>query len=445
MTITRIAGGTVFAGPRLEPRRADITIAGGEITDITAPGPPAGPGTLDARGCFVLPGFVDCHDHLRNLMPGLAIGEGLALDAMLAVMWESQRLMGPVEYRLGALLGGVQRLRAGITTVVDHCYTYHAEGLDRATLEGLGESGIRHAYARGVMTRPYEPVVEDWEVAARRMRGIVADGLIDPDRLFVAPVSLRQASPDDYRRCVDLAAELGAGLYTHVAETAAEIGDWEAQLGTTPIHALDGLGFLGERTVLVHCVKLTDSEIEVLAERGAHVVHCPTNHMKLAKGFTRVPDLLSAGVNVALGVDMMADMLVEIRSEVGLHAVHRGDPRAVSKVQALQMATVNGGRALGWGGRVGVIAPGMAADLLVLDGRAIEHGPVLDPHYAVVYTAHSGMVRDVLVGGEAVVRDHRCTTVDEDALLAEVEDVVARYLERLGHEPPWWRRKGDPS
>lgn len=441
MTVDFVLGGTVFAGDDLVPTLADLRLSDGAIAEVAAPGtlePGPDAAVLDARGTFVLPGFVDCHDHLRNLTPGLAAGEGLALDDFLRVLWELGRQMGPEEYRLGALLGSVQRLRAGITTVVDHAYTFHTDDLEDALLAGLRESGIRSVYARGVMTRPYEPVSETWELAESRIRALVDDGRVARDDLAVAPVSIRQASPEDYRRCVELAADLDVRLYTHVSETAAEVDVWRAETGTTPIHALDGLGFLNERTVLVHCVQLEPSEIEVLAARGTSVIHCPTNHLKLAKGFTPVPDLLAAGVTVALGVDMMADMLVEIRTEMGMHAAYRRDPGAVHRVDALRMATANGARALGWSD-VGTIAGGMRADLVVIDGRNLDHGPVIDPVHNLIYTANSGMVRHVLVDGRAVVRDGRVTTLDEAALHEEAEKVVGAYLERIGAaQPLWW-------
>lgn len=445
MSIEYVLGGTVFVGDDLSPRRADLRISDGAIAEVAAPGElpvPEDGGVLDAADSFVLPGFVDCHDHLWNLTPGLSVGEGLALDDFLRVLWDLGREMGPEEYRLGAVLGTVQRLRAGITTVIDHAYTFHEPGIDAAVLEGLGTAGIRAVYARGIMTRPYEPVSETWEQAEQRMRRVLDDGLVDRDRFFVAPVSIRQSSPEDYRRAVALADDLDVGLYTHVAETPSEIDSWRDEYGTTPIHALDELGFLGPRSMLVHCVQLEPDEIDVLASRGTHVVHCPTNHMKLAKGFTPVPDLLEAGVNVALGVDMMADMLVEIRSELGMHAAHRQDPGAVSRVDALRMATRNGARALGWDD-VGTIAEGNRADLVVIDGRNLDHGPVIDPAHHVVYTANTGMITDVVVGGERVVADGRCTTVDEAALHAEMEQIVSAYLDRIDvDEGLWWPGDG---
>ncbi|HEY7067790.1 MAG TPA: amidohydrolase family protein [Chloroflexota bacterium] len=448
--VAAIRNVTALIGEDFAPRVVDLTLRDGRIAALApaeqgegadtaaAHGAAADGVALDGRALLAVPGFVDVHDHFRFLTPGLPIGEGLKLDEFLRVMWQTGQAMGPAEYRLGARLTALQRLKLGMTTVVDHCYTFHAPGLDEASLAGYAECGVRWLYARGIMTRPYEPVCETWDAAAATMRALVEGGRVPPDRFFVAPVSIRQTRPDEYRRARDLADALGCGLYTHVSETAAEQEVWQRECGATPIRALDQLGFLTPRTVLVHCVILDDGEIALLRERGCHVVHCPTNHMKLAKGFTRVPDLLRAGVNVAIGLDGSSDMLVEMRSELGMHAAHRLDPTAVSKLDALRMATINGARALGLGTTTGLIAPGRAADLVLTDLRSVLQAPVVDPVYTLLYATHAGMIRHVLVEGRLVVRDGRSTLVDEDALLEEAEAIVAAYLRRIGFEPgPW--------
>ncbi len=440
--VARIANVSAFVGDGFEPRRVDIDIRDGIIVGISEPGA-ADPGgtSIDGSRLLAFPGMVDTHDHLRNLTPGLTLAEGMTLDQWLRVWWAQGAEMGPDEYRVGALLGCVQRLKTGITTVVDHCYTFHAPGLDEASIEGYEASGVRWIYARRIMTRPYEPVCETWEAAASKIRALVEEGVVPPDRLFVAPVSIRQARPDEFRRARILADDLGAGVYTHVAETAGELDLWRQETGGTPIRALDDLGFLAERSVLVHCVLLDDGEIDLLARRGVHVVHCPTNHLKLAKGFTRVPDLLAAGVNVAMGVDMMADMLVEMRTEIGMQAAHRLDPAAVSQLDAFRMATRNGGRAVGWGGRIGLLEVGHLADITLLDARSLLQAPLVDPAHALLYATDPGMVRHVLVGGRWVVRDGRSTVVDESALLEEAEDVARSFLRRIGSPAgPWFGR-----
>ena len=436
---------TALVGRDMEPRRCDIHIVDGLITQITPPGaaPPgdtspgphdqacAAPLTIDGSGLLAMPGLVDTHDHLRVLAPGLPVAEGLPLDEFIRVQWATQALMGAHEYEVCALLGSLQRLRCGITTVIDHAYTFHAPGLDEACIAGYEGSGIRWAYARGIMTRPYEPVCESFEQAADAIRALLDRTPVTPERLFVAPVSIRQATYPEFVRSAALAEELGAGTYTHVSETLAERAVWRNEAGAGPIEALDNAGFLSSRTVLAHCVILDDAEVDLLAARGTHVAHCPSNNMKLAKGVTRVPDLLGAGVNVCLGVDMMSDMHAEMRAELHMQSLHSGDPAILAPRDVLQMATWRGAAAANAAG-AGELAAGRVADVALMPARSLFQAPLLDPLHAVVHNTQAPMVRHVLVDGRLVVRDGASTVVDEPALIVEAEAVCTAWLQRLG-------------
>ena len=458
---------TALVGRRLEPLRCHLYIGDATITGIVpvspgdplapalsrpavdppAPAPPPGtaaPLTIDGTGMIAMPGMVDTHDHLRVLAPGLSIAEGLALDDFIRVQWATQAHMGAHDYRICALLGTLQRLKCGITTVIDHAYTFHAPGLDEACIAGYQASGIRWAYARGIMTRPYEPVCETFEHAADAIRAVLDTTAVTPQQLFVAPVSIRQATVEDFARAAALAAELGAGTYTHASETTAERAVWQAEAGAGPIEALDRAGFLSERTVLAHCVLLDDAEIALLAERGTHVAHCPSNNMKLAKGVTRVPELLAAGVNVCLGVDMMSDMHAEMRAELHMQSLHTGDPAVLSPRDVLQMATWRGAAAAApppaathseGPAAPGELAPGRAADITLMPARSLLQAPLVDPAHAVVHHTQAPMVRHVLVDGRLVVCDGASTLVDEAELLAEAEAACTAWLGRLGAAP----------
>ncbi|MXW98510.1 MAG: amidohydrolase family protein, partial [Acidimicrobiaceae bacterium] len=463
-TVNAITNVTALVGRDLEPLRCHIYIRDGLIagivpdnadtTPLAAAPPPARdllerdkPITIDGKHMIAVPGMADVHDHLQVLGPGLPVAEGLPLDEFLRVQWATQARMGPPEYELAVLLGTLQRLKCGVTTVVDHAYTFHEPDLDEACVHAYDLSGIRWAYARGIMTRPYAPVCETFEQAAANIRALLANTTATPERLFVAPVSIRQATLQEYERSAALAEELGAGTYTHASETQAERETWLQEAQTTPIKALDRAGFLTERTVLAHCVVLDDDEIELLAARGTHVVHCPSNNMKLAKGVTRVPDLLAAGVNVALGVDMMADIFSEMRAELHMQSLHSGDPAVLSSRDVLQMATWRGAAAVfpdaaapadtltaataGYRVPIGELSTGCAADIVLIPARSLLQAPLLDPLHAVVHQTHGPMVRHVLVDGQLVVADGVSTLVDEKELLVEAERACNYWLDQL--------------
>jgi 5-methylthioadenosine/S-adenosylhomocysteine deaminase len=426
----RIKGGTVITMD--DERRvvnADVHVDGGRIVAIGGPDRPARE-SIDATGMVVIPGLINLHDHLRDLTPGIRIGEGLKIDELLRAYWRLTEAMGPEEYRVGATLGAARLVRAGVTSVVDHVYPFHRPGLAEATVAGYEAAGIRWFMARGIMTRPYEPICET-EAAA--FRGIEALADIVPDeRLFVAPVSLRQAPPELYARARRFADERGLRLYTHIAETPDEVSQTREEHGARPVELLHKLGFAGEDTILVHCVQLSAREMGLLAASGSHVVHCPTNHMKLAKGVTAVPKLLARGVNVGMGVDTMGDIIAEMRQEVLIQSLDNGDPGAIAPITALEMATRNGAAALGLADELGSIEEGKRADVVCVDLRTPHLRPVLDPIWTLVNRAHGHDVAHVVVDGRPVVRAGKLTGVDEPALVGEVDAVVSAYLDRTG-------------
>ena len=409
---------------------ADVYITNERVVAIGGP-PRQATATLDARGMLVIPGMNNLHDHLRDMTPGLSAGDGLKLDDILRFYWRLSEFAGPEEYRTMAAYSTARLLLSGVTSVVDHVYPFHREGLDRATIEGYEVTGIRWYMARGIMTRGYEPICESADDAFKSIANLLADGT-PRDRIFAAPVSFRQAEPEVYESARSFADEHGISLYTHVAETEQEVAGIMDQHGCRPIELLERLGFLGDDTILVHCVLLSDKEIELLASTDTHVVHCPTNHMKLAKGYTRVPDLLRAGVNVGLGVDQMVDLIREMRQEVLLQSIRASDPSAVAPQTALDMATRNGAAALGQADELGQLAVGALADLVCVDVSGAHVQPILDPVWSLVHRCQGSDVVHVVVNGEVLVQDRRTTKVDGDALAEKAMAIIDRYMQRAG-------------
>ncbi|MGQ0847549.1 MAG: amidohydrolase family protein [Actinomycetota bacterium] len=427
----RIRGGLVIT---LDAQRRviadDIYVRDGRFAAVGGPTLRAR-STLDAKGTIIIPGLIDLHDHLRDLTPGVRVGVGLRIDALLRIMWRLSKQMGTAEYRIGALLGTARLLRAGVTSVVDHLYPFHRPGLLEAAIVGYRATGIRWFVARGIMTRPYRAISERERDAFRDIAQIV-DRTIPREQLFVAPVSFRQVAPSTFAKSRRLADRLGVRLYTHVAETREEVEGVLRTQGARPVELLHRLGFAGEDTILVHCVYLSSGEIRRLVRSGSHVVHCPTNHLRLAKGISPVTRLLAAGVNVALGVDTMDDLFSDMRQVLLIQGLAASDPGAVSPQQSLEMATHGGAAALGLHDELGSIEAGKRADLVCVGVGAAHLQPVLDPVWTVVNRVHGDDVRHVLVDGRVVVKDGRLTQVDEAALVGEAQSIAVSYLRRAG-------------
>ena len=414
--------------------RGSVAVTGDRISAIIPDGEKTPPArrTIDASRHVVIPGLVDAHDHLRNLTPGVRLAAGLKLDEYLRVLWTLQQHMTAEDLRLSALLGSVKLLRGGCTTVIDHAYPYHRPGIDGALLDSYRASGIRWYYARGIMTKPFKPLSESRRGAFARIEELLDSG-VPATRLMVAPVSFRQATPEDYRAARRLADRRGLRLYTHIAETRDEVAQSLREFTYRPVEHPHHLGWTGPDVTLVHCVLLSAREVSLLATSGTSVVHCPSNHMTLAKGVTAVPRLLGRGIPVCLGLDGMDSLLLEIRLEVLMQSLVNLNPGIVRPDTALEMATVNGARACGAANEFGSLEVGKKADLVTVSMGRIHTAPILNPVHALVHMAHADDVDTVLVDGRVVVEGGTVQGIDEEALTAEVQKAARHYLERAGH------------
>jgi 5-methylthioadenosine/S-adenosylhomocysteine deaminase len=440
-----IEGGRLITLDR-ERRIVDgaVAIAGDRIAGvgaadalIAAHGPPAD--VLDARGRHVLPGFVNAHTHLfqaafRGLGDGLTIGE-----------WQ-QRVTHPAYVHLSAedaywftLVGCVENLRAGVTTVVNFQAFPNDFEACRWTARALGEAGLRGLLvksfygenARPELLAPWTAVQADTERVFAELHG----GYAGRVRFCVGPPGARNAPADWLRQAHAIAARHGSGLHVHVAETHDGAAEATARLGASEIRYLDSLGLVDERFQAAHCVAITEEDVRILARRRGNVVHCPVSNMYLANGVADVPGLQAAGVTVALGTDGAAtnnnqDMLTVMKVTPLLQKVTRRDPTLLPPGRVLEMATRDGARAAYL--HAGVIEPGRLADLVVVDLGGAHNQPLHRPVSALVYSALASDVESVIVGGRPVLRERRLLTLDEGAIVAEAGRRAEALLARAG-------------
>jgi len=218
------------------------------------------------------------------------------------------------------------------------------------------------------------------------------------------------------------ADELNVPVHMHVHETAQEVTDSVTQYGTTPLQRLHKLGLLNPRMMAVHMTQLSDADIELVTEQGIHVVHCPESNLKLASGFCRAHDLLQAGTNVCLGTDSASsnndlDMLGEMRSACLMAKMISNDASALPAWRVLEMATINGAKALNSQDEIGSLEVGKSADIVAIDLNHVSTQPVYDPVAQIVYSASRDQVSDVWVQGEARVIDKQLANLDINQLL----------------------------
>jgi len=375
--------------------------------------------TIDGSGRLLIPGLVNAHTHaymtvFRNTADDLAFSDWL----FGRILPREDRLTGE-DFYWGTLLGCLEMLSYGVTAFLEMHIGIH----DGA--RAVEESGIRAVLSRGLSGGAADP-----EGGTRRIREALeeADRWAGHDRIgfMLAPHAPYTCDEGYLREIAALAKSRDMGIHIHLAESDAEIQQIREAYGCTPIELADRCGLLGPHTVAAHCVKLTDGDIALLAARGVSVATNPVSNLKLANGVAPVPKLLAAGVNVALGTDGSgSNNALNPFRELGLvtllHKGLSGDPRCITAADGFRMATKNGARALGLPG--GEIAPGMPADLAILNLDRPGLQPLGDPLAALAYSANGSETETVLCAGKIVYDRGEYPGIDAERVFYEVRRI----------------------
>ncbi len=419
-----LCGGTVVTS--LDPVTvvaADVVIAGDRIATVgTAP---AGVPRRDCSQTLVLPGNVCAHHHLYSAlsrgMPVRPPAPQNFLQILQRLWWRLDRALDESAVRLSALVGGLDAVRAGTTTVIDHHASPNViDGSLDIIADALAELGLRSVLC-------YE--VTDRDGMARAAAGVAENRrfLATPHRLARGMVGAHASftlGDDTLAACAEAAADSGVGVHIHVAEDAVDQRDADAAYGVRVVERLARAGVLGPDALLAHCVHVTGPEIEQIASAGAAVAHNPRSNMNNRVGYS---PLARGRTRLALGTDGIGgDMFAESQLAY-FRAMEAGcGPEADWPLRRLAQGARIVGRSFGEP-RYGTIQPGAPADLTVLGYPPPT--PVTAENLAGhwVFGVSSRHVRDVIVAGDLVVADGRATRVDE-ALIAHG---AAREAERL--------------
>ncbi len=375
--------------------------------------------TIDASGQVVLPGLINTHTHApmvlyRGLADDLALMEWLTKYIFPA----EAKTVSPEMVRAGTRLAALEMIQSGTTTYAD--MYYFEEEIARETKA----AGLRGVLGQTVIQFPVADAKTPADALRRAEAFITAykgDPLITP---AVAPHAMYTLDGPTLTAARDLARRYGVPTLIHLAETQDEAKTSQERFQTSPILYLDRLGFLGPSVLAAHAVWASPAEVDLLRARGVGVAHNPESNMKLASGVAPVPAYLAAGVAVGLGTDGAAsnndlDMFEAMRLASLLHKVHTGDPRVVSALEALEMATIGGARALGMERAIGSLEPSKRADLIVVSMASARQTPMYDAISHLVYTSRGDDVRTTIVHGKVLMRDRRMATLQEAAVLAD--------------------------
>jgi 5-methylthioadenosine/S-adenosylhomocysteine deaminase len=409
---------------------------------------------IDANRMIAIPGMVNAHCHSpANLVRGMMPSK--PLEIWRAYYRASLRDMREDDFYASALLGGMEMLKNGATTVLDHfagsaACRFMGAG---AAIQAMRDLGLRHVAALTVTDKNYEDTIPLGYTDARlnheikRMSASEAkttqawldecEEFIEtfhaPQKLTTAcpgPSAVQRCSDDLLQGCAEMARKRNLPLHIHLAETKAQQVQGNSIYGHSLLQHLDALGVIGANLSCAHSIWIENKDVELFVKHGATPVHNPASNLRIGSGLAKVKEFLAAGVHVGLGTDGAAsndgqNMFDAVRLAALIHNQAGSDfNQWVTPTQALAMATRNGARAFGLD--AGVIAPGKLADIVLLRRDSAAYRPLNNVVHQIVFCENGSNVDTVIVNGEVVVEAGRMTKVDEMSVLKLAEDARTR-------------------
>lgn len=408
----------------------DIHIQGNRIAAI-APTQPFE--AVDARtvvaaeGLLATPGLINTHAHTP-----MVLFRGIAEDVSVN-RWFNE-FIWPVESNLtaedvywGMLLGLVEMIEAGVTTVADHYFF-----MDEAA-RAVSEAGTRALLGWAVFASQGYAALDATAAFVERWQG-GASGRI---RTWMAPHAPYTCDDDFLRATVAHARRLEVGIHIHAAEDPAQTASSLAKRGVTPIQVLEQTGILETPTLIAHGCGILPEDVELLRAYGDHVgvAHCPKTYLKLASGLTPITPLRNAGVAIGLGSDGAAsnntlNIWESLRLMALMQKFSAGDPEVMPLHTAIDIAFTGSAAAIGMGGELGRVAPGYLADIALIDLSGAHHQPLHNVLAALVYSLQPSDVDTVIVDGRVVMHHRRLSTLDKSEIIAQVNRTMTRLAQR---------------
>jgi 5-methylthioadenosine/S-adenosylhomocysteine deaminase len=376
--------------------------------------------TLDAQGKLVLPGFINGHTHVpMTLFRGLH--DDVTLDDWLRkYIFPAEAKNVTEEFvRWGTRLAAAEQIRGGVSTFADMYY------FEDAVAEETKAAGMRGVLGETFIDFPApdnKTNAAALEYTEKFLKHWQGDPLI---HAASAPHSIYTCSQKTLQDAAALARKYQAPILIHVAEMKKELDDSRAQNGLTPVQYLDKLKILGPDMVAAHCIFVDDADRRILAQRKTGCVHNPSSNMMLASGVSPVTELRAAGVAVGLGTDGPAgsnndlDLMEEIDLAAKLAKITKMDPLALDAKAVVEMATIDGARALHMEKEIGSLEVGKKADIILIGLDTPNAVPMYDIYAQLAYALKGSSVETVVIGGRIVMRDRKLLTVDEPAAIAK--------------------------
>jgi 5-methylthioadenosine/S-adenosylhomocysteine deaminase len=390
------------------------------------------PLTLPGEQRVLLPGLVNGHTHAAmTLFRGIA--DDLALNEWLTqfIFPAEARFVDAEFVRTGTQLACWEMIRGGTTTFVD--MYFHPD----AVAEVVEACGLRAIIASAAIDFP-SPGFKGWDDSFAAAVAFVQRWKGRHPRITpaIGPHAPFTVAPEHLVEAVAAARLHDVPISIHVAETLTEVNDVQTRYGNRPLRHLDAIGFLDPRVIAAHMVWPDTAEIAILSQHKAGVVHNPTSNLKLASGFSPVPQMLAAGVKVGLGTDGAAsNNNLDMWQEINLAAlIHKGvslDPTILPAATVLRMATLGGAEAIGLDAHIGAITVGRRADLIQVRLNRAHLTPLYDVISHLVYAARADDVATVVVDGKVVMRNGEVLTLDLPAIRAKARRIAQEIAAAL--------------
>jgi cytosine/adenosine deaminase-related metal-dependent hydrolase len=409
---------------------------------------------IDAKGMMIIPGLIDTHVHTAQALLRGCADDASFIDWLQKYVWPLQGNFEERDGKASAELCMLEMIKSGTTTFLE-THLHRRYGFD-GIAKSVEDIGMRGVLAKTVMSLPgygnkqnimHPGMVEDGETCLhevedyfKRWNGKAEDRI----KVWYGPRSLGGCTPELYKQIAEGSKRLGTGITMHLGEVREDASYTEKEFNKLPVEFMNELGLIGPQVVFSHGVWFTEKEWSILASKGTSVANSPTCNMKVAVGIAKIPEMINAGVNVGLACDggpsnNCYDMIREMKMASLLQKVRLLDPRVMNAETVLEMATINGARAVGLDRETGSIEQGKKADVVLVSLQSPQLVPPHNPISNLVYAGAGSDVDTVIIDGRIIMKDRKMLTLNEENVLREAKERAARLLERAGVKitPKW--------